>query len=481
MSDEQSLVDKAAELIELVRSMAPGAQAEATVDATELSLTRFANSFIHQNVADASTTVRLRLHVDGRTATGGSSIVDTLGLRALVERTLAAARLAPLDPQWPGLAPPAAVPTVPAVDEQTAYAEPDARAARVRDFVAATDGLEAAGYCSTLRWARAFANSLGQSAASVSALASMDAIARQAGGDRKFDGVARLSSARLSDLDGARLGARAAAKARAQEGATELPPGRYEVVLEPTAVFDLLDNLAMFGFNGKAVHEGRSFVEVGEAQFDPSVTIVDDPLDPRGLAATFDVEGTPKSRRTFVDAGVSAAVAHDRRSAALAGTVSTGHAMTGGASWGAVPLNLHLLPAGDNAGTATSLAGDDHPAAGAGEVDGPVADASVAALVAGVERGLLVSDFWYTRVLDPRTLVITGLTRNGVWLIENGVVTLPVQNFRFTQSYPQALAAGAVLGVGTHAIGLPSGWQALCYRAPALRLASWNFTGNPSG
>jgi hypothetical protein len=85
-------------------------------------------------------------------------------------------------------------------------------------------------------------------------------------------------------------------------------------------------------------------------------------------------------------------------------------------------------------------------------------------------------------VLDPRTLVVTGLTRNGVWLIENGEITSPVQNFRFTQLYPQALAPGAVLGIGSHSVGIPSNqWDVLAYRAPALRLASWNFTGNPSG
>jgi predicted Zn-dependent protease len=98
-----------------------------------------------------------------------------------------------------------------------------------------------------------------------------------------------------------------------------------------------------------------------------------------------------------------------------------------------------------------------------------------------VERGLLVTDFWYTRVLDPRTLAVTGLTRNGVWLVENGEVTRPVRNFRFTQSYPQALAPGAVLAVGTHASAQPSDWGGESYLVPALRLASWNYTGNASG
>jgi predicted Zn-dependent protease len=115
------------------------------------------------------------------------------------------------------------------------------------------------------------------------------------------------------------------------------------------------------------------------------------------------------------------------------------------------------------------------------EVDGPAADSSVVALLAGVERGLLVTDFWYTRVLDPRPLVVTGLTRNGVWLIENGEITRPVKNFRFTQGYPQALAPGAVLGVGSHRIAQPADWDHEAFAAPALRLASWHFTGGASG
>ncbi len=118
------------------------------------------------------------------------------------------------------------------------------------------------------------------------------------------------------------------------------------------------------------------------------------------------------------------------------------------------------------------------------EVDGPAADSSVAALVAGMERGLLVSDFWYTRVLDPRTLSLTGLTRNGVWLVENGEITAPVKNFRFTQSYARALAPGNVLGVGRTATPIPGDTYAATsprYTCPALHLASWNFTGGASG
>jgi predicted Zn-dependent protease len=232
-------------------------------------------------------------------------------------------------------------------------------------------------------------------------------------------------------------------------------------------VVDILANLALYGFNGKALAERRSFLELGKAQFDPDITIVDDATAPGAIGLAFDAEGTPKRRVELVSAGVTKAAAHDRRTAAEVGGQSTGHALPGGNAWGAIPLNLALVPSRDG-----------EPVS---EVDGPPADSSVAALVAEVERGLLVTDNWYTRVLDPRSLVVTGLTRNGVWLIEDGKITAPVQNLRFTQSYPQALAPGAVLGVGTHPTAQPADWGGESFVAPALRLASWQYTGNASG
>jgi hypothetical protein len=116
------------------------------------------------------------------------------------------------------------------------------------------------------------------------------------------------------------------------------------------------------------------------------------------------------------------------------------------------------------------------------EVEGPVADSAVAELVRGLERGLLVSDIWYTRVVDPRRLVMTGLTRNGVWLVEGGEIVRPVSTLRFTQSYPGALAPGQVAGIGTSASHLPGeDWLPIDLQAPALSLAAWNVTGGASG
>jgi predicted Zn-dependent protease len=145
---------------------------------------------------------------------------------------------------------------------------------------------------------------------------------------------------------------------------------------------------------------------------------------------------------------------HDRRTAKALGAESTGNAVAGAGPFGALPANLVLDPG----------------------------DASAASLVGAVERGLLVTDFWYTRILDPRTMVVTGLTRNGVWLVEDGSIVRPVTNLRFTQSYLEALAPGAVRGVGSDMTlvgGATFGFGA--YVVPSLHLASWNFTGGAQG
>ena len=185
---------------------------------------------------------------------------------------------------------------------------------------------------------------------------------------------------------------------------------------------------------------------------------------------SYDPDGTPHRPLVLVDAGTSVALTHDRRTAAAAGAVSTGHAI-GSAAMGARATFLTLEPS--------------EPGALAAEVDGPVVDSSAAELVSGVERGVLVSDLWYTRVLDPRTLAVTGLTRNGVWLIEGGEVTTPLRNFRFTQSYAQALMPGSRArrsavrprrSPATRYVATSPRWT-----APALHLASWNFTGGASG
>jgi predicted Zn-dependent protease len=426
------------------------AEAEVTVTTGAEALTRFATSFIHQNVADAVRAIHLRLAVDGRVAETSGNQSDDASLDRLVQSTLDAAALQPVDPGWPGLAPPANASAVDHWDDATATAEPDARAARVGAFVDAAGELESAGFCSTEGVEIAFANSAGQRLTGRATMATLDGIARTG----TSDGSGRASSRRLADLTGDAVGRLAVERARSSADAADLEPGRYEVILSPDCVLDLLFFLSLYGFNGRAVEEGRSFARVGEAQFDESLSLADDVMHPMSAGIGFDAEGTPKRRVELIRRGVTAGLVHDRRTAKALGAESTGNAVAGGGSFGAIPANLVLEP-----GTA-----------------------SREELIGGVERGVIVTDFWYTRILDPRTQVVTGLTRNGVWLVEDGQIVRPVTNLRFTQSFVEALAPGAVRGVGSDLTLVGGGtFGAGAYAAPSVHLASWNFTGNAQG
>jgi predicted Zn-dependent protease len=452
LSTPPELGEAADRVLEIV---GPSGQAAVSVTRHLQALTRFANSFIHQNVEDESVSVHLTLSVDGRQASAATDRTDTEALRRLVDSARDAAAVRPVDPAWPGLAPPAPPAGDPDVhfDRATADAGPDARAGVVAAFVEAGGGLESAGFCETAVVESHFANSAGQRVGSRATSAAVDGIQRHG----RSDGVASAYSSRLADLDGDAAGRRAAERARAGVEPIELPAGRYEVVLEPRAVAYTLDFFSYYGFNARAVLEGRSFASVGEQQLDPAVSLWDDATDPRQLGIGFDEDGTPKAKTPLVESGVVVGLTHDRRTAARAGgqARSTGHAVGGGEAFGAIATSLFLGTKGPTVGPP--------------------------ALISQVQRGLLVCDFWYTRVLDPKTLVATGLTRNGVFLIEDGQVGPAVSNLRFTQSYVAALAPGKVLGVGNDAALAPGGLHVALNHAPSLRLAQWNFTGNASG
>ncbi|GAA1707030.1 TldD/PmbA family protein [Fodinicola feengrottensis] len=446
-----------------VRRTAPGAEADVLVTTSTLALTRFANSAIHQNVTDTGTSLSLRVNVNGRTAAASLTVAPDQAaadaVRSLAERAVAACEVLPVDPGWPGLTTSGKLAHSGNYDEETAHAAPAVRADMVRAFIDGASGLSAAGVCQTSSVARTYANTAGHQVSGLASESTVDGIARAARDGGGFaDGVAKLTAVRLTDIDPAALGATAAAKATASLSPVDLAPGRYEVVIEPSAAAQVLFYLGMYAFNGRAVNEGRSFVRPGQPQFDPSLTLLDDPESEDAVGMPFDADGTVKRRLTLIDAGVTATAVHSRRTAAEAGAESTGHAIPGGDRFGALPL--HLRVPGGAGGTVDDLAFE-------------------------VTDGLLVSDFWYVRVLDPRTLVTTGLTRNGLWRIQDGRVTEPVGNLRFTQSYADAFGPGNLLAIGSDPVGIsPTGYSidtANRIAVPSLRLASWNFTGGSAG
>lgn len=425
------------------------ADTQVMVTRTRHGLTRFANSHIHQHVGEETVSVDLRMTRDGRSVAASGTSIDDESLQAQVEKTWTLAALAPVDETFPGLTGDEPQPREAHADPATVAATPDTRAEIVARFVEAGRGLNAAGFCESLVNDTAYGNSAGRRRACAVSRATIDGIHRT----DTSSGCGHATSRSIADLDGAASGARAADLARRAQDPGDLEPGRYPVVLGPDPVSTIAIFNGLYAFNARAVQEERSAVTLDEEMFDPAVTLVDDVTDPRSLALPFDVEGTDRGRLTLIDAGRVAAVTHNRRTAAKAGTSSTGHHVPGSDVFGPLGDSLRLLP------------GTNDPED----------------LVAGVERGIYIVAFNYCRVLDPKTLVVTGLTRNGTFLIEDGRITRPLGNLRFTQSFTEALAPGNVVAVGNDDRFADCEFGPGLVIAPSMHLASWNITGGQQG
>jgi predicted Zn-dependent protease len=243
----------------------------------------------------------------------------------------------------------------------------------------------------------------------------------------------------------AALGREAAEKARATSEAVSIEPGDYPVVLEEYAVVDLLDMLGYLGFSALAVQEGRSFAEPGRRIGSDLVTIADDGYDPTGLPLWFDFEGVAKQRVSLVEAGICRNVVYDAQTAARDGTTSTGHGLPAPNAYGPFPLNM-VMSAGDS-----------------GRDD----------LIGGLDRGLLVTRFHYTNPVHPKLAIVTGMTRDGTFLVEDGRIVGPVRNLRYTQSYLEALAGTVAVARDRRTLrGFLGGVV-----VPAVRIDGWTFTG----
>jgi predicted Zn-dependent protease len=434
----------------LDRALRVGAtEAEVLVAAGDSALTRFANNEIHQNVVERSLTVSLRHVVGRRIAVISTGKVDADGLRTLVHRAAAIARSCEELDDWAGLPPPAeggkvVGGTVDAWADGTAGATPELRAEGARAVIGAAEavGVMAYGSFSTEAESIAVASSAGIRAAERRTSSQLLTVQMSPDGGT---GYAEAVSMDATTIDAAAIGREAAAKARASDNPVAVEPGEYPVVLEEYAVVDITDMLGYTGFSALAVQEGRSFVEPGKRIGSELVTIVDDGSDPAGLPATFDYEGVPKQRVPLVEAGVCRDVVYDSQTAARAGRASTGHGLPAPNPYGPFPLNAVMA-----SGTT------------------PRED-----LVGGLERGLLVTRFHYTNVVHPKLAIITGMTRDGTFLVEGGRIVGPVRNLRFTQSYLDALAGVSAVSSTRRTVRGFLGAAVV----PALRIDGWTFTG----
>jgi PmbA protein len=409
-------------------------------------LTRFAGSSIHQSTAREDTGVRVRVVSGGRIAVASTNDLSKEGARDAAASALEMARVAPPDPSFAGLSPPLDVPTKDGFDHETASFTPQRRADAVADLVAEVgSGFHAAGAFETTAVEVAVGNTVGHFCYAPTTQATVSTVVS---GGEGGAGTAEAASTRAGDLDARAVGRTAFAKARDSQRPVAVPAGRYDVVLEPLAVSTLVGFLAYMGMGGRAVAEGRSPFSgrQGQRVAGDNVTIFDDGLSPLTLGLPFDFEGTPKRRVSLIEDGVFLGPVHDRRSARLAGTESTGHALPQPSPESPFPLNLFLA----------------------------TGEATPEEMVASTARGLLVTRFHYSNVVHPIETTITGMTRDGTWLIEDGAVARPVQNLRFTQSILEALSN--VEQIGRESV-IASEFFFAASRVPALKVAGFSFSG----
>jgi PmbA protein len=379
---------------------------EAAITTGESSLTRFANSVIHQNVFERNAGLGVKAVIGKRIGYATTNQLDDDSIKAVVAQAVESARHSAENPDFISLPAPKPVPQVEAFDERTAAYSPEERAQAVggmidegRKFGASAAGTLANGYEES-----AVVSSLGVSAYARQSLANLTTVMSADGGYGYADRV----SARIDDFDSIAAAAEAAARSSESKDPQPVEAGDYDVILMPYAVAEMVEFLAYMGLGALSVQEGRSFMagKLGQKITGENVTIWDDGLDPRGLPRPFDPEGMPKQRVDMIVSGVANAVVYDSYTAHKEGKESTGHATGGAGTYGPMPVNIFMQPG----------------------------DATVDEMIATTERGILVTRFHYTNIIHPILTLITGMTRDGTFLIEHGKITKPVKNLRFTDS-----------------------------------------------
>jgi predicted Zn-dependent protease len=395
-----------------------------------------------QSLSEESAGLSIRAAFGRRTARAST---DRLGA-AEATRQMAAdlARVQPEDPRLLPLVPPAAVPPVARFDPAAAGLRPEERAEAIREMVAeaASRRLKLAGVYANGESFLALGNSRGLYASHRESQIEFSITAMS----EDSSGWAKATAVEAAQIDVRSLARRAMDKAEASRKKVLLEPGAYTAILEPSAVTDL------FGFlfaewGAQAVAEERSFLagRVGERLFGENVSFVDDVRHPQQAGPPWDGEGVPRERVVLVERGVVKDVVYSRTSAAEAGRAPTGHGLPLPNEIGELPLNVVM------------------------EGGSPTLDQ----MIAGTARGILITRFWYVREVDPMTKLLTGMTRDGTFLIEDGRVRHGLIDLRFNQGLLEMLRSVIALGPSVRA----SGEEGFDMVVPPMTVDGFRFTG----
>jgi PmbA protein len=457
--------EQAAEIFARIRKFSSADETEVLFSGSNFALTRFANNIIHQNVADVNHLVSVRTAFGGRTARASTNKFDDDSLRRVVESSEALAKVQHPDPDllpMPDSAEAAgAGGSVRATEppsryfEQTAAITPQLRASGVKKIVevAQKHKLTTAGIFSSSDSVEGIFNSRGLSEWHTQTLAEVSIT--MLGADSS--GWQKANSPDVAKLDPLALAEIAAKKALDSAHPAEIPAGKYTVILEPAAVLDIV-GFMFWDYSGTAILDERSFLSgrIGSQLFGENITIWDDVTHPLQTGSPFDGEGMRRLTLPLVENGVVKRVVYARGTAARmknsefknkVGPVEpTGHGFALPNEIGEMPLNI-VFATQQNPQTLDQM-------------------------IASTERGVLVTRLWYIREVDPYEKIVTGMTRDGTFLVENGKVQRGLRNFRFNQSLIHLLSGVEAMSVPVRSCGEESFDMVV----PAMKVRDFNFT-----
>ncbi|MBI4057880.1 TldD/PmbA family protein [Candidatus Microgenomates bacterium] len=447
MVGEIRLKQIAKKVVSLSRADLPAGKAgetEVLLFVTDHGLTRFANSQIHQNVAWDDVGISVRVVRGKRIGVASTNSFAPKALRSVVERAQDLARLQKEDPHFKGLPKPQRLPSV---SPQIHTSSPEQRAEAVSTIIkrAQEKKITASGVFDSAVTEIAVANSHGLWAYHASSASNISTILL----GKDSTGFGAQVGRKAEDINAEDVARRAIEKVERGKNPLRVKPGEWDVILEPQAVNEMMTFFSWLGPNARIYHEQASHFsgKLGQKVVGKNINILDDPLSEEGFPMPFDFEGHPKRKLEIIKEGVLTNLVYDSYYAGKHGAENTGHALPAPNTGGPMPLHLMIEPG----------------------------KKSMEQMIKGVKKGLLVTRLWYVRVLNPRHLSITGMTRDGTFLIQNGEIVGGVKNLRFNQSIPEALSSVAHINDSLESLSsfeLELGSN----RMPALHIRGWNFT-----
>lgn len=424
----------------------PADETEIILQGGKSALTRFANNYIHQNVIQKDYYLTVKAILGKRMGVASCNVFEGTHLKEVVD---AACEMAKHSKEDPDLLP---------VPEPVQYNEvsntyfkstidfsPQDRADSIKKVInlCESKNFKAAGSFSNGDYMVSIMNSKNLFAYHSFTNAEFNLTVNTPENGTSW---VEYSSNKVEEINIEELAKQAIIRAELNKNPITLDPGKYTVILEESAVISLLQFMCYLGFAGQDFIEDRSFMsgKIGQKIVGDQITIIDDAYREEVLGVPFDFEGIPKKPVVLIENGIARSVVYDRKTAHKAGVESTGHALPPPNPHGPLPINVIMLPG----------------------------DSTVEEMIATTDYGVLVTRFWYDNVVNEKQAIITGMTRDGTFLIENGKITKTLKNMRYNESILTALSNVVSIGKTTKTFG-QFGKKAV----PALKINNFHFTG----